>query len=240
MFQIAKPTKNLKILIWGEYKVGKTTLAMQFPNACIIDLEKGSTQYQEVFKTPGFYPEKYNFEQVYQACENAVSSGYKTIIIDQFSTLYEWHLKRWSDLFLKNEPRSKGNKRQYYSFQPSDYAHIKRSCRDYIQTILAMDANIIGIARSKPLYKEGSMMEKIGETYDCEKNLAYEFDYILHIFRKGRERACELQQRCVDKDRRLPDQFALNDAIGLFKERLLVDKAVNNVETGKKEKQVAS
>lgn len=220
MFKIAEPTNHLKILVWGEYKVGKTTFAMQLPKACIVDLEKGSLQYQKKMGVPGFVPKNGDFEGIYHSCVDAVKQGFETIIIDQLSTLYEWHLKRWSDLLLQNEPKSKGNKRDYYNFQPSDYGHIKRTWRDYIQSLLNLDANIVGIARSKPLYAEGAMMKKIGDTYDCEKNLAYEFDYIMQIRRNGQQRFCLLEQRCIDKERQLPHEFALSDAPGHFK-RLL-------------------
>ena len=229
VFTIAEPENHLKVLIWGEFKVGKTTLAMKFPKAVIMDLEGGSKQYQKAMGVPGLPIEEGDFESLSHGCQDAVDQGFETIIIDQFSTLYEWHQKRWGDIFLQQE-KGKGNKKYYYKMQPSDFVHMKRGWRLYIQGLFRLPVNVVVIARSKNLYSEnnapGQMMQKIGNTYDCEKNLAYELDYIVNVRKEGNNHYCVLGgQRCMDQDRWLPAQFPLNEAMTHFNKLLGVGDA---------------
>ena len=86
-----------------------------------------------------------------------------------------------------------------------------------MQEITRLDMHVVAIARSKPLYSDGQFMRKIGDTYDCEKNVAYEFDYIVRIVRDKGVRKCIVEgQRCADKERFLPQEFNLNEAMSLF------------------------
>ena len=41
--------KRLKLFVWGDSGVGKTTLALQFPQPVVIDLEGGTDLYGDSF-----------------------------------------------------------------------------------------------------------------------------------------------------------------------------------------------
>ena len=41
----ASSDRRLKLLLWGDSGVGKTTLALQFPHPAVIDLEGGTEHY---------------------------------------------------------------------------------------------------------------------------------------------------------------------------------------------------
>lgn len=220
MFTIAKPNQELKILISGDPKTGKTTNSMAaFPKPVIIDLERGSLMYQEKFGVPAFYPEKGDFEGLWHACREAVNKGYKTIIIDQFTTLYMWHVERWEKLYLENEKRSPGNKGEYYKLQPSDYGRIKKGWQDYVHFILGLPVHIVGIARRKDKYSKTEMMKVVGTMVDADKSLEYEFSHIFNFARSGDGSIVVLNEgeRCVDPSKKLPNTFPLND----FKKHML-------------------
>ena len=40
-----KQNRNLKLFIYGDSGTGKTTVALNFPRPCVIDLEAGTTLY---------------------------------------------------------------------------------------------------------------------------------------------------------------------------------------------------
>lgn len=82
------PSTNINeytYLIYGEPKVGKTTLASQFPNALFLATEAGH-KFLEVYKI-----DIKGFEQFKLACRELITTEhkFKTVIIDTADNLYQ-------------------------------------------------------------------------------------------------------------------------------------------------------
>lgn len=188
--------ERLKLFLYGDTGTGKTFLSLQFPNPVVIDLEKGTAAYGKTF----------NFEVLQatslreiQEALNFLSTEkheYKTLVIDPITMMYELLQDKWMNIFLERNKKSAGNKQDFYIFQPSDWKTIKDDWKNFIRKILALDMNIICIARQKPLYADGEFMKVIGDTYDVDRATAYYFDTVIQLKRAGEKRLA-----CVIKDR---------------------------------------
>ena len=69
--------------------------------------------------------------------------------MDDATTYWDQVQIKWSDLFLKRLPRSKGHHAEFYTFQPSDWIHPEREQKALIQRLIALDLNVVIIARAK-------------------------------------------------------------------------------------------
>jgi len=180
--------KRLKLFLWGDSGVGKTTLALRFPKPVVVDLEGGADLYGDSFKfdvlkasTP---------DDIMAAVDWLLTQkhSYRTLIIDPVTVYWDSLQKKWSDVFLKRNKGSKGYKYEFYDLQPRDWLTIKSEFKEFIRKLIALDMNVIVTAREKTKYKEGSFMVAIGETFDGEKTLPYMFDTIVRMYldEKGR------------------------------------------------------
>ncbi|MCF6147308.1 MAG: ATP-binding protein [Candidatus Kuenenia sp.] len=184
-FQKATTTnRRIKLFLWGDSGVGKTTLALQFPSPVVIDLEKGTELYGEHFDFHRMTPE--TSDQVAEAVTWLLSNDheYKTLIIDPITIHWEALQKKWSDIYLARNKSSKGYKYEFYDFQPKDWMTLKAEFKSFLRKLIALDMNVIVTAREKTKYKEGQYMQAIGETFDGEKSLPYLFDTIVRLYIK--------------------------------------------------------
>ena len=189
--------KRLKLFLWGDSGVGKTTLALQFPKPVVIDMEGGTDHYGGEFQfdvlravTPDELMEAVDWLKVNE-------HPYRTLIIDPITIYWDSLQKKWSDIFLKRNKGSKGYKHEFYDLQPKDWLTIKSEFKELVRKLIALDMNVIVTAREKTKYKEGSFMVAIGETFDGEKGLPYMFDTIVRMYvdEKGRHMGLCIKDR---------------------------------------------
>jgi hypothetical protein len=196
--------KRLKLFLWGDSGVGKTTLALRFPKPVVIDLEGGADLYGDSFK---FDVLKANTpDEIMAAVDWLLTQkhSYRTLIIDPVTVYWDSLQKKWSDVFLKRNKGSKGYKYEFYDLQPRDWLTIKAEFKEFIRKIIALDMNVIVTAREKTKYKEGSFMVAIGETFDGEKTLPYMFDTIVRMYLDEKSRYMGF---CVkDRSNKLPKE----------------------------------
>jgi len=198
--------KRLKLFLWGDSGVGKTTLSLQFPGPVVIDLEGGADLYGDAFKFDVLRAA--NPDDVMSAVDWLLANKhpYRTLIIDPVTVYWDSLQKKWSDIFLRRNKGSKGHKYEFYDLQPKDWMTVKAEFKELIRKLIALDMNVIVTAREKTKYKEGSFMVSIGETFDGEKSLPYMFDTIvqLYIDEQGRHMGLSLK----DRSHKLPkDEF---------------------------------
>lgn len=182
-FQKAKSLeKRLKLFLWGDSGVFKTTIALQFPKPAMIDLEGSADLYGDVFDFAVL--KATTFEQVMSTIEwlSTQRHDFRTVVIDPFTVLWEALQKKWSDLFLLRNKGSKGYRHEFYDMQPKDWMTLKAELKEFIRKLIALDMNVVVTARQKPQYKEGSFMVAMGDTFDGEKSLPYLFDTIVHLY----------------------------------------------------------
>lgn len=189
--------KRLKLFLWGDSGVGKTTLSLQFPNPVVIDLESGTDLYGEDFAFDVLRAT--TADEVMEAVEwlHTNAHDYRTLIIDPITIYWEALQQKWSDIFLKRNKGSKGYKYEFYDLQPRDWMTLKAEFKTLVRKLLALDMNVIVTAREKTKYKEGSFMVAIGETFDGEKGLPYMFDTIVRMYvdEKGRHMGLSIKDR---------------------------------------------
>lgn len=183
--------KKLKIFLYGNTGSGKTTFALQFPNPCVIDLERGTDLYGDKFNFEKMTPN--TFSQTWQAVIWLMQNRhpYQTLVVDPVTMVYE-------QLQDKNNNHAKMKNKDHidYDFGPKEWMKIKAEWKDFIRDIIALPMHVIFIAREKAKYDKKGFMKQIGETYDSEKNTAYYFDIVLRLVNEGGNRSF-----IVDKDR---------------------------------------
>lgn len=194
--------KRFKLFLWGDTGVGKTTLALQFPSPVLIDLEGGADLYGDSFDFDVLRAS--TADEVMNAVRwlRTNQHSYRTLILDPVTVYWESLQKKWSEIFLRRNKSSKGYKFEFYDFQPRDWMTIKAEFKQLVRTLVALDMNVVVTARQKLQYADGSFMQAIGETFDCERSVPYLFDTIIRLHRdeKGRFRG-ECQK---DRSKKLP------------------------------------
>lgn len=197
-------TKRLKLFIYGDTATFKTRTMLHFPDLVVIDLESGTDFYAGEFK---FDRIKTNDpDEIMDAVDWLLNNQhkYKSIGIDPITLYWEALQRKWSEIFLRRRSGTKGHKIEYYDFQPKDWMTIKDEMKELLRKLMILDMNVIITAREKPLYKEGSFMQRIGTTFDGEKGLPYMFDIFIRNFKNGEKVMSEIIK---DRTNKLPKLF---------------------------------
>jgi len=196
--------KRLKLFLWGDTGVGKTTISLRFPKPAVIDLEGGTDLYGDAFQ---FDVLRVNTPDEVMAAVDWLlvnKHPYRTLVIDPITVYWDSLQKKWSDIFLKRNKGSKGYKYEFYDLQPKDWMTVKAEFKEFIRKLIALDMNVIITAREKTKFKEGSFMVAIGETFDGEKSLPYMFDTIVRMYLDEKGRYMGL---CIkDRSNKLPKE----------------------------------
>ena len=211
---------RLKAFLYGLPGAGKTLAALQFPNAYIIDTAKETTRYAKLIK-------KQN-SKVFE-CSNPfdilnelyalrdTKHNFKTIVIDEITTLYQNLQAIWTDRFIEaaekdNSKNSKNVLLQDFGFRYWD--KVKRDWRRIIDALRNLDMNVIVNAHQKDKY--GSNQAVIGITSDSEKSDEHAFDFVFRLIIKGKDfKAITEKQRVLpielDPDsKQFPREFFWN------------------------------
>ncbi|MBU1701037.1 MAG: ATP-binding protein [Candidatus Eisenbacteria bacterium] len=194
--------KRLKLFVWGDSGTGKTTLALQFPNPAVIDLEGSADLYGGLFDFDVLRASTADEAMTAVQWLASHQHEYRTLVIDPVSVYWDALQKKWSDIFLRRNKGSKGYRFEFYDLQVRDWMTIKAEFKDFIRRIIALDMNVIVTARQKTQYADGAFMKAIGETFDGEKSLPYLFDTILRLYRDEKGRF--LGECIKDRSQKLP------------------------------------
>lgn len=168
---------RLKLFMYGNAKVGKTTLGIQFPKPYIIDTE-GTTDKEKyvdlINKGEGVVLITQDFDELVEQVKDLLTlkHDYKTLVIDSLTILY-------NDLLDKSALRVGTEFGRHYGEANKKVKHL-------INLLLRLDMNVIITSHAKNEY--GSKLEVLGSTFDCYKKLDYIFDLILEIQKRGKER----------------------------------------------------
>jgi len=160
--------KRLKLFMYGDAGVGKTTAACIMPAPYIIDAENGTDHYSELINTGGgVVLHTTDIDEVIDEVRQLriVEHKYKTLVVDPITPLY-------FDLVEKCE-KSVGSEWGRH------YSEANKYMRRLVNLLMALDMNVIITAHSKVVY--GDDMKKMGITFDGWKRLDYIFDLVLEL-----------------------------------------------------------
>ena len=98
--------------------VGKTTACLQFPNAYIIDTEKGTDFYASTInKAKSVVLQSFNIDDIKEemAALATEKHRYKTLIIDPLTQIYNATQEKWNRVFEKYAKSEKDKEVQDFS-----------------------------------------------------------------------------------------------------------------------------
>jgi len=172
-----KIEKRLKALFYGDAGAGKTTACISFPKVYLIDTEKGSVndQYVDAInENGGVVFQTTDFDELVEEIKSLLTEkhGYKTVVIDPLTTLY-------NDLLDKSE-KLVGNEFGRH------YSHSNKKMKQLLNLLLRLPMNVILTCHSKNEY--GQNLAVLGKTYDGYKKLDFLFDLVFEVQKRGKDR----------------------------------------------------
>jgi hypothetical protein len=182
--------KRLKLFMYGAAGSGKTTAAIQFPNAYIIDCEKGAENYERLIRAGGSVIfQTTDMHEVIAEVKTllSVKHDYRTLVIDPITTVY-------NDLLEKCEQRVGSDHGRHYG-------EAGKLMKRLANLIMALDMNVVVTAHAKKEY--GDNLRVLGQTFDGWRQLDYWFDLALELGKKGKKRFAKVVKTRVDS---FPDE----------------------------------
>ena len=160
--------KRLKLFMYGDAGVGKTTACFRLPTPYIIDAERGTENYTNAInKVGGAVFHTTDIDEVIEEVQKLSTEehDFKTLVLDPITPLY-------FDLVEKMELEH-GNE------WGKHYGEANKYMKRLINLIMRLDMNVIVTAHAKVVY--GDDMKKAGITFDGWKRLDYIFDLVLEL-----------------------------------------------------------
>ena len=178
---------KLKLFLYGEWKVGKTTAALQFPKPYFIDTENGAAHkgYQELIEASGGDRTVLTtYDEIMSDVSELATTEhrYLTLVIDSMTTVYSDLLDQSANKLITKVDES-GTAFSRHKALPD------RKMKRLFEWLKKLDMNVIVTGRSKTKWeKSGSEIKEASTTYDCFASSPYEFDLILEIVKQGNQR----------------------------------------------------
>lgn len=199
--------KRLKLFLYGKAGIGKTVAALQFPNAYIIDCEKGTDFYAKTINQSNsvvlqtLLPDEIKAELKELLTTN---HPYRTLIIDPITQIYNAVQDKWTKIFERYA--KEGKDRDVQDFGMRYWGKVKGEFKSIQRMLLALDMNVIVTAHQKDVY--GTNFSKIGTTFDSMRGDDYLFDLIFQIVKKGKDRiAITIKERANIGEGKFPEEF---------------------------------
>ena len=208
----AKPpepkNKRVKMMVFSSPGLGKTTAAINWPKAVIIDMEHGTDNYSDTILAQGsIVLHTTSPDEVKDEIKTLLTEkhDYRTIVIDPVTILYQAIQEKWTRIFSKYADTEKATELQDFGFRY--WAKVKSYYKAIMRMLLACDMNVILTAHQKDVYGEG--MKKVGFGSDSMKGDEHIFDYVFQLVmdQKGRRMAITRKERAEIGKNRFPTEF---------------------------------
>lgn len=197
------------MFLYGPAGVGKTTAALQFPNSYVIDMEKGTDYYAETMNKSGSAVlQTISAEDIKTEIRALLTEkhGYRTLIIDPVTQLYNSLQDKWTRIFEKH---SKGDAAEIQDFGMRYWGRVKAEYKSIQRMLLSLDMNVIITSHQKDVY--GAGMQKIGVGPDSMKGDSYVFDLVFRLDNvNGKRIAFTEKERAEIGKSRFPPSFEWN------------------------------
>lgn len=199
--------KRLKMFIYGPAGVGKTTATIQFPNAYIIDTEKGTDFYSEtISKNNSVVLQTLNPDDIKEELRALLTEkhDYKTLIIDPVTQVYNATQDKWNRVFEKYAKNQK--EAEIMDFGMRYWGKVKGDFKGIQRLLLALDMNVIVTSHQKDVY--GNNFSKVGVTFDSMRGDDYFFDLVFRVDRRGEDLiAYTIKERSELNKKKFPPEF---------------------------------
>jgi hypothetical protein len=176
-----QPSKP-KIVVFGKPGVGKTWMAMEFPNVFYIDTEGGADldHYRAKLKDSGalyfgLEDGSLDFPAVLEQVQALATEDHdrKTLVIDSLSKLFN------NQIVLTQEKMAKsGIEDAFGASKKEAIAYMRR----LVAWVNKLDMNVILIHHQKSQWKDG---KEVGVTFDGWEKLEYELHLVLRVDKLG-------------------------------------------------------
>lgn len=201
-------SKRVKMMVFSPPGVGKTTAAINWPNAVIIDMERGTDNYSDTINKNGSVVlQTTNPDEVKDEIKSLMTEKHdrRTIVIDPVTILYGAIQEKWTRIFSKYANTEKDTELQDFGFRY--WAKVKSEYKSIMRMLMQCDLNVILTAHQKDLYGEG--MKKVGLGADSMKGDEHIFDYVfqLKMDEKGRRIAITKKERAEVGQNKFPAEF---------------------------------
>lgn len=199
--------KRLKMLVYGPSGVGKTTAAIQFENAYILDCEKGTDFYSSTINKAGSAVFKTNnCDEIMDELKTLLTTKhpYKTLVIDPITQVYNACQEKWTLIFEKYSKTTK--EAEIQDFGPRFWGRVKSEMKTIDRLLAALDMNVIVLSHQKDIYGPG--MTKLGVGPDAMKGAEYLFDLVFELRNVGGKRmAVTVKERAEIGQPKFPAEF---------------------------------
>lgn len=201
-------SKRIKLMMFGPAGVGKTTAAISWPNAVILDMEKGTENYHETIKKAGSVVfQTTNPDEIREEIKTLMTEKhpYTTIVIDPVTILYNAIQEKWNRIFTKYADTEKATELQDFGFRY--WAKVKSDYKSIMRMLLQCDLNVILTAHQKDLYGEG--MKKVGLGSDSMRGDEHIFDYVFQLTKDAKDKriAITKKERAEIGKNKFPSEF---------------------------------
>lgn len=201
-------SKRVKMMVFSTAGIGKTTAAINWPKAVIVDMEHGTDNYANTIIANGSVVlHTTNPDEVKDEIKTLLTEKheYRTIVIDPVTILYQAIQEKWTRIFSKYADTEKATELQDFGFRY--WAKVKSDYKSIMRMLLACDLNVILTAHQKDLYGEG--MKKVGFGSDSMKGDEHIFDYVFQLVMdaKGRRMAITKKERAEVGKPKFPAEF---------------------------------
>lgn len=173
--------KRLKMFVFGEAGVGKTTAALEFKRAYIIDTERGAENYPDIIAASEsvLFQTSSMAEVITEVRSLLVERhSYRTLIIDPITPLYTDLLETAEETLRREKPDADPTAFGRH------YGLANKTMKRLMNMLMSLDMNVIMTSHAKTEY--GDDMKKLGTTFDAWRKASYAFDLFLHLIRQGK------------------------------------------------------
>lgn len=202
--------KRLKMFLYGPAGVGKTTAAIMFPQALVVDMEKGAQNYTgTIKKSNSSVLETTNPDDVKDEIRALLTEKhhFRTLIIDPITSYYGALQEKWARTFEKHASNEKQAELQDYGMR--FWSRVKSEYKSMQRLLMALDTNIIITAHQKDIYGNG--MQKIGVGPDSMRGDDYFFDFVFQLENvNGKRMAKTIKERAEIGKAKFPEYFEWN------------------------------
>lgn len=134
--------KTIKMLVYGQPGIGKSTMALSAPNPVLFDFDGGVQRVNVAFQCPTLQVK--NWEEVEQAIDELKHGGVEcsTIVIDTAGKMLDF----MSDFIIRNNSKMK-NRDGSLSLQ--GYGARKVMFQNFLRDVAMMGKNIVFVAHEK-------------------------------------------------------------------------------------------